>query len=139
MEREGVFAPETAADAQQRYDSLDTAAQSVVREVARTMNFDSKEYDERVTDDVTESARESLFASLLAVRVGTREEFESWREETDHEVLELGSEHIDSVAWHAPPFAETAVAATFQDEPEAAVETLRRQAYGRIYTEILDS
>jgi len=139
MEREGVFAPETEDEVQQRYDSLGTAAQSVVREVARTMNFDSTEYDERVTEEVTETARESLFASLLAVRVGTREEFEQWREETDHEVLELGSEHVDNAAWHAPPFADTAVAATFQDEPEAAVETLRRQAYGRIYTEILDT
>jgi hypothetical protein len=139
MQREGVFAPETAAEAQECYDSLDTAAQSVVREVARTMEFDSEEYDQRVTDEVVETARESLFASLLAVRVGTREEFDAWQEDASHEVLELGSEHVDNVAWHAPPFADTAVAATFQDEPEAAVETLRRQAYGRIYTEVLDT
>jgi len=139
MERVGVFAPETEAEARERYDSLETTAQSVVREGARTMAFDSDEYDERVTDEVIETARETLFASLLAVRVGTREEFQGWQDETDVEVVELGSEHVDNVAWHAPPFADTAVAATFQDEQEAAVETLRRQAYGRLYTEMLDS
>jgi hypothetical protein len=33
-------------------------------------------------------------------------------------------------AWHAAPFAGKAVAATFQHETDAAVNTLRRQAMG---------
>ena len=84
-----------------------------------------------------ETAHEALFASTLAVRVGTRKEYQTWRAETDHEVQEVGSEHVDNVVWHAPPFATEAVAATFQDERRAAVETLRRQAFGRLYRERL--
>ena len=48
----------------------------------------------------------------------------------------IESENVDNVAWHAPPFAD-AVAATFQNEEDAAVETLRRQAFGRVYRELL--
>jgi hypothetical protein len=102
------------------------------------MDFSSEEYDERVTDGVIEATRDAMFASQLEVTVGTRAEFEEWRERADHEVVETGSEHVDNVVWHAPPATETAVAATFQDQREAAVETLRRQAFGRLYRDILD-
>jgi len=137
METEGTFLPETPAEARERYEELGPTAQVVVKEVAKAMDFGPEEYDRRVTSDVVETAREALFASLLAVRVGTHEEYEDWRVETDHEVHEFGSEHVDNVVWHAPPFAQQAVAATFQDERHAAVETLRRQAIGRIYRDVL--
>lgn len=138
METEGTVLPETATEARDRYDRLESTATEVVREVAKVMEFGGEEYDERVTDDVIETAQDALFASQLAVTVGTREEFEQWRETADHDVIEVGSEHVDNVVWHAPPATEEAVAASFQDKQRAAVETLRRQAYGRLYREILD-
>ncbi len=137
MDTEGTFAPETAAEARERYESLGPTAQVVVREVAKAMEFDPGEYDRRVTDDVIETARDALFASRLAVRIGTRAEYEDWLAGTDHEVEAVGSEHVAHVVWHAPPFSEEAVAATFQDERRAAVETLRRQAFGRVYRDVV--
>jgi len=138
METEGLFAPETAAEARERYEALGPTAQTAVKQVAKAMAFDPEEYDERVTGEVVETAREVLFASMLEVRVGDRESFEDWR--ADHEgweVVEFGSEHVDGVVWHAAPFAETVVAATFHEQRRAAVETLRRQAFGRVYSEVV--
>jgi hypothetical protein len=139
MHTEETFAPEDVEAARERYEALGTAARTVVREVAKAMAFDREEYDERVTPAVVATARDALFASLLAVHVGTREEYEAWLDERerDYEVVETGSEHVEHVAWHAAPFAGEVAAATFQDEEEAAVATLRRQAFGRIYEDRL--
>ncbi|OAQ51993.1 hypothetical protein HTG_15180 [Natrinema mahii] len=134
MHTEGSFSFESAAEARERYESVGPAAQTVVREVAKAMDFDREEYDDRVTGDVVETARDALFASLLEAHVGSREEYEEWREGYDGEVTEVGHEDVDRVVWHAGPDG-TAVAATFQNEPEAAVATLRRQAFGRLYRE----
>lgn len=134
MRTEGVFAPETEAEAFESFDAVGPAAQTVVRETAKAMEFDREEYDERVTGDVVETARDAMFASLLVVSVGDREEYEAWVDgHPNYEVHETGSENVDNVVWHASPVAEAVVAATFQSEPEAAVATLRRQAFGRIY------
>lgn len=139
METEGVFSPETVEEAREAYDSVGPAAQVVVRETAKAMDFDRDEYRERVTSDVVMTARDALFASLLVVSVGEREEYEAWCDDhPDYEVHEVGSENVDRVVWHVAPFAETAVAATFQHEREAAVGTLRRQAFGRIYREYVE-
>ena len=132
----GTFAPESVEQAREYYESVGPAAQTVVREVARAMEFDREEYGERVTGEVVETARDALFASLLEVRVGTREEYERWRAEYDGEVIETGHEQVDRVVWHAGPTGE-AVAATFQNEEDAAVATLRRQAFGRLYRDLL--
>jgi hypothetical protein len=137
MDTEGLFAPETAAEARERYEALGPTAQTLVKQVAKAMAFDPEEYDERVTGEVVETAREALFASLLEVHVGTREEYEQWCADHDSEAIEVGSEHVDHAVWHAAPFAGTVVAATYQDERRAAVETLRRQAFGRIYREVV--
>ncbi|MCU4719242.1 DUF5809 family protein [Halapricum hydrolyticum] len=138
MEREGRFAPETLDAARERYEALGSTAQVVVREVAKAMELDRTTYRERVTSEVVETAREVLFAESLAVTVGTREEFDAWRaDRPDYEVREIGSENVERVAWHAAPFAETVVAATFQTEREAAVGTLRRQAFGEVYRDAL--
>jgi len=136
MHTDGWLRPESEDAAREQYEALGSTAQVVVRELAKAMGFDSDEYDERVTSDVVETAREVLFAERLEVTVGTRAEFEAWREDHDRDVAVLGSEHVDNVAWHAPPFAE-GVAATFQNEPDAAVGTLRRQAFGRIYRDVV--
>jgi hypothetical protein len=137
METEGVFAPETREAVRERYAELGTAARETVRAVTREMEFDGEEYDERVTDAVYESAQDALFASLLAVQVGTSEEYERWRDSHEGDLVEAGSEHVDSVVWHDPPWSDAAVAATFQDEREAAIATLRRQAFGHLYSEVV--
>ncbi|WP_436925851.1 DUF5809 family protein [Halosimplex amylolyticum] len=140
MDTEGTIAPATADEARERYEALGSTAQVVVKEVAKAMAMDADEYRERVTSDVVETARDALFASMLEVYVGTREEFDEWTAENDgFAVTEVGSEHVDNVVWHVAPAAETVVAATFQDEREAAVGTLRRQAFGRVYRELVAS
>jgi hypothetical protein len=137
MHVEGLLAPDSKERAREEYDAVVPTAKTVVREVAKAMAFDRNEYRERVTEDVVETARDALFASLLEVRVGTREEFDEWRETTPEvDVVVNGSEHVDHVVWHVGPEGET-VAATYQDEREAAVATLRRQAFGELYREFL--
>ncbi|MGZ0748272.1 DUF5809 family protein [Haloparvum sp. AD34] len=142
MERRGVFAPTTIEEAREQYDTAGPAAQVVVRETARAMELPPEEYDERVDSDVIETARDAIFASLLAVHVGDREEFDEWlaAEDVDDEALTLlGSEHVENVVWHDARFADAVVAATFQNEPEAAVATLRRNAFGRVYADRLQA
>jgi hypothetical protein len=133
METEGVFDPETLAAAREAYESVGPAARTAVRETATAMDFDREEYEVRVTSDVVETARDAIFASLLVVRVADREAFESWRDDADVEVTVFGSPDVDRVVWHVAPFADAAVAATFQNERDAAVGTLRRQAFGHLY------
>jgi hypothetical protein len=138
MHVEGRLAPATAEEARAAYDELAPAAKTVVRETAKAMSFDRAEYGERVTSDVVETALDALFASLLEVNVGSREEYERFR--ADHPDLEErleGSESVDRVAWHPAPAAGLLVAATFHEEREAAVGTLRRQAFGKAYRDLL--
>jgi hypothetical protein len=137
VETEGLFAPETVAEARARYGDCAPAARTVVRETARAFGFDRDEYRERVTDDAVEAARDALFASLLRVRVGPRDAYEAWRAGYDGEVSETGSPDVDRVAWHVAPTG--AVATTFHADREAAVGTLRRQAFGRLYRPAFES
>lgn len=134
METDGVFAPETIEAARDTYKTVGPAAQVVVRETASAMDFDSEEYRDRVTSDVVETARDALFASLLEVHSGSREEFETWcSDHPDYDREVIGAENVDNVVWHPIPFAERVLAATFQNEPVAAAGTLRRQVFGRVY------
>jgi hypothetical protein len=135
MERRGLLAPATPAEARERYEELGTAAQVVTKEVATAMEFDREEYDERVTGAVVETARDALFASLLRVTVGSREEYEA--ETEGYDVVENGSPAVSSVAWHLAPATKTVVAATFENEPEAAAAACRRQAFGEVYRGLL--
>ncbi|MFA9517492.1 DUF5809 family protein [Halopenitus sp. H-Gu1] len=141
MNTRGAFAPETVAEARTQYAEAGPAAKVVVRETAKAMSFDADEYADRVTGEVVETARDALFASMLRVHVGDRSAFEEWldaRDRYDEDDVELlGSEHVDGIVWHAAPFAERVIAATFQEETEAAIGTLRRNAFGRIYHERL--
>lgn len=136
MHTDGWLLPESEDEARERYDAFGSTAQLVVREATKAMGFDRDEYDERVTSDVVETARDVIFAEQLAVTVGTDAEFAEWRESHDRDVEVIGSANVDRVAWHAPPFAD-AVAATFQDREDAALGTLRRQAFGRIYRDVV--
>ena len=138
MRTRGPFAPTTRSEALERYEDAGPAAQTVVRETAKAMEFDADEYDERVRPEVVETARDAIFAELLAVHVGTDAEFDEWLSTSDYEeadVTRLGGEGVDNVAWHPIPFAETVIATTFQDGEDAAVGTLRRNAFGRVYRE----
>lgn len=133
----GRFAPGSWREAETRYEELGTTAQVVVRETAKAMSFDREEYERRVTSDVVETARQALFAEALAVRVADRPAFEEWRETSEHDVHVAGSDSVGRVAWHVSPAAEAAVGATFENEPEAAVGTVRRMAFNRLYRERL--
>lgn len=137
IEVRGRYEPESWAAAENRYGDLGPTAQSVVRETTRAMGFERSEYEERVTADVIETARQTLFAETLAVRVADSGAFEAWREEYPGEVRIAGSDTVDRVAWHVLPAAEAAVAATFQNEPDAAVGTVRRMAFNRRYRDRL--
>ncbi|KAB7515951.1 hypothetical protein DM867_02070 [Halosegnis rubeus] len=137
MHEDGWLAPTTATEAREAYSDLAPTAQTVVRETAKAMAFDREEYGDRVTSDVIETALDALFASLLKVTVGTRGEFESVVEDSEFAVELEGSDEVDNVAWHVAPAGDTVVAATFHAEEEAAVGTLRRQAYGKVYRDIL--
>lgn len=130
-ETAGPFAPTTVSEARTRYAACEPAARTVVRETARALGLDREEYRERVTDEVVETARDALFASLLRVSVGSREAYEAWRAGYDDEVAETGSPDADRVVWHVAP--TEAVAVTFHADRDAAVATLRRQAFGRCY------
>jgi len=139
METLGLFAPETAAEARERYDALGPAAQVVTREVATAMEFDAAEYRERVTGEVVATARDALFASLLEVTVGDAPDLEDAVDaHPDYDVRRQGHPEVDRAVWHVAPAAEALVAATFQDERDAAVATLRRQAFGAVYRDLLD-
>ncbi|MFC5134439.1 MULTISPECIES: DUF5809 family protein [Haloferacaceae] len=139
METRGVFAPTTREEAIDRYEAVGPAAQVIVRETAKAMEFDADEYEERVTPAVVETARDAAFAELLVVHLADRDEFDEWLADSEFDpddAVELGSEHVDRVAWHPVPFAETVVATTFQDRPDAAASTLRRNAFGRVYRDV---
>jgi hypothetical protein len=137
MHVEGTVAPETRDAARERYADLVPVAETVVRETARAMGFDRDELGERVTPAVVHTAHDALFASLLEVRVGTREEFDDWIADRSLEPDVIGSEQVDRVVWHAVPFAGRVAAATFQDEEDAAVATLRRRVFGRYYRDVV--
>lgn len=142
MHTEGTFVPASVEDAAERHADLGPTAQVVVKEVAKAMDFDVEEYERRVTGDVVETAREVLFAQELLVHVGTQEEYEEWQADREYDleswtVDEIGSEEVEHVAWHAAPAVETLVAATFQNEEDAAVGTLRRQALGQCYRDVV--
>lgn len=136
MNTHGFLAPEDESEARDRYEAVGPTAQTVVKETAKAMAFDAEEYDERVTSEVVETARDALFASLLEVRTGSRAEYEEWLADREREVVEQGSENVSQVAWH-DALGETVVSATYEREERAAVATLRRQAFGRVYREFL--
>lgn len=139
MDTHGFIAPETERDAKEAFEEVGPAARTVTSEVAKAMGFERGEYREMVTDEVVATAQEAFFASLLSVHVGPVTKFESWLEDTDDMAVHLeGNENVDRRSWHPVYPADAVAAVTFHDEPEAAVATVRRQAFGRFYRSILD-
>jgi len=145
METEGRIAPETEAAAREEYAALADPAETVTREVARALDVtgqlqdrgDDGGTDDRSAGAVVGTAHGALFASLLVVYRGTTGEFDSWAADSGLDPDLIGSENVDRVAWHPVPFAGVVAAATFQDEPEAAVATLRRRAFGEYYRPVV--
>lgn len=138
MDVRGFLTPHSESEAKSTYDDLGPPAQTVTKEVAKAMEFDRDEYRRRVTGDVVETARDALFASLLEVTVGDRDEFEAWLD--SHSSLDVhveGSEHVERRAWHHVPALDAVAAVTFQNEPDAAVATVRRIAFGRFYRDLV--
>ncbi|ERG95456.1 DUF5809 family protein [Haloquadratum walsbyi] len=135
----GELAPTSTTTVHNQFDSLGSTAQTVVREIATAMGFDREEYNDRITSEVLEAARETLFAEQLAVRVGSRDEFEQWVDSHPAvNVEQMGSPNVARVAWHHAPFSDDVIAATFQNEQTAAVSTLRRHSFGEIYRPVIE-
>lgn len=140
MESVGFIAPDTAAAAREHHDQCAPVARELVREIAIALGIDGEEYKDRVTESVVRTAQDAVFGSLLRVHVGSAAEFDDWCAEPPYDGFGVrleGSEHVDRRAWHAAPFAEQVAAVTFDAERTAAVSTVRRQAYGRIYRDVL--
>jgi len=132
----GVYEFETVEAARETYAEAGPVAQIVVKETAKAMAFDNAEYDKRVTGEVIETARDALFASLLTTYEGSRADFEAWCDDRPAWTVDLiGGDNVESVVWHPVPFADTVVAASYQNEPGAAAATVRRRAFGRYYRE----
>lgn len=139
MDERGFLAPTTPDDVRATFESVGPAAQTVTKEVAKSMGMDRDEYQERVTGDVVATARDAMFAELLRVFVGTREEYADWAAEHPEFIEDRhGSDDVENVAWHPVQPTDTVVVATFQNEPDAAVSTLRRIAFGGHYRELLE-
>ena len=140
MNSTGVHIPESVSDVRDQYEEVGPLAQIVVREVAVAMGFDQEEYQRRVSEAVVATARDALFAGRLTVHTGGYDVFQDWLDEPPQAAYELeleGSENVDSVAWHPAPADERILAATYQNEPQAAVATVRRLSWGRIYEPLL--
>lgn len=137
METEGLLSPESESAARESYEAVAPAARETARAVAKALDVEASDYRERVDEDVVLTAHEAIFASLLSVQVGTREEFESWLADREREVTEFGSEHVSGVVWHDAQHVGRVVAATYENEPEAATHALRRQAFATVYSEVV--
>lgn len=142
METIGYLEPECDEDVQKIYASLGVPAQELVHEIAVAMEFDRDEYTDRVDSAVVRRARDAVFGVLLRISSASMDRFQSIRADPMYEsytvVLE-GSDNVPNVAWHVCPVEETIVAATYQDHRDAAIATLRRIAWNRIYVRLLDS
>lgn len=138
MKTVGLLRPSDPDDAQALHRSVAPAARTVVGEAVRTMPVDDSRFRELVTDEVHAVANRALFASLLEVHDGSREDFERWLKDVDGdpEVTTFGTDTVDRIVWHR--FRDRVMAATYQHEPEAARGTLRRIAYNELYRDVIE-
>ena len=140
MRTDGYISPQTEESARAHFAALGPAAQELTREIAVAMEFSQEEYRERVTTGVVSTAREALFGSLLEVTTADRDTFDTWLAEqsisSDTVTIE-GGELVEYIAWHQSPMAGRVIGATYQHEREAAVSTLRRMAWGKLYRPVI--
>lgn len=138
METRGHFAPRTETAASAQYDDLALVAKTVTKEIAEAGTDTSDGYQALVEESVIETAQQALFASLLEVHVGSVDEYEAWL--TDHDSLDwslAGTDTVTRRAWHPVWPRDQVAAVSFQNSPEAAIATVRRQAFGQHYRAIL--
>jgi hypothetical protein len=134
MHTRGTFAPETRADALETYEEVGPVAQVVVREATKAMEFDADEYDERVTPEVIRTARDAVFAELLAVHVGDEAEFDAWLADSEFDaddVVRIGS---DNVEIFTSPDDDTVVLTDSSDRAEVSVDLDDHVTYGNLST-----
>jgi hypothetical protein len=139
MDTRGELTPTTAAAAREAYAGLALPAETVTKAVADAGTDSTEAYQSFLDDDVLETAQESLFAASLAVQVGTADEYEAWL--ADHADLEpsmTGHEDVSGRAWHPVWPREVVAAVSFADSPDAAVATVRRQAFGKFYRSMIE-
>lgn len=137
MDHYGCFTPESESELVSRFESLETTAKVLVRQLRTAFDRNQDYVDDHLDQADVDTIKEIVFGSHLEIHAGTRQEFDQWFTGRSLELIEIGSSEVDHIAWHHSPFVETVLAATFENEPEAAVETLRRQAIGRLYREYI--
>ena len=142
MRIDGFLTPESARAAQEAYAALAVPARDVTRAVVMAMDIEVDDYHDLVEETVIDAAREAQFGSLLEVRTADREAFDEWCDRPEHAELTVtveGSEQVANVAWHVAPSVGRVIAATYESQREAAVSTLRRLAWGRIYRDMVSN
>ena len=140
MRIDGFLTPESAPAAHDAYEALAVPARDVTRAVVMAMDIEGDDYRQLVDESVTGAAQEAMFGSLLEVRTADREAFDHWCDRPDNAELTVtmeGSEHVANIAWHEAPSVDRVIAATYESQREAAVSTLRRLAWGRIYRDMV--
>ena len=139
METVGFLTFETDTAVRTSHEQYRPIARELVREVSLSLGLAGDAYRDAVTDEVIQTAHDAYFASLFQVMIGDSAAFVEWKERNapNYDVTLEGSEHVDRRAWHPAPFANSVAAVTFNEQADAAVSTVRRQAYGRLYRDIL--
>ena len=139
MERRGLLSFDSEADLAEVHQALLPAGETVTKELVDALEYHQGASEVSVTPELVETAHEAIFASLLEVYTGDSDEFEAWlRDHPDLDVHLEGHEHTERRAWHPVGPAGAVLAVTFQQEVEAAIGMVRRQAVGRYYRERLD-
>ncbi|MFW5965497.1 MAG: DUF5809 family protein [Halodesulfurarchaeum sp.] len=140
METHGEWSPETELAVRERYGSLARPAETVTKSIAKTATDTDLAYGSLTAGEVIEAAQQALFAALLEVTVSTTEEFLDWLATAGNPRVELaGPETVDRRAFHHVHPQGVVTAVSFQDKPDAAIATVRRQAFGRHYRPLLDT
>jgi len=125
METRGTFAPETRADALEYYEEVGPVAQVVVREATKAMSFGA---DVRRAGhaEVIRTARDATFARCSwSTSTSEGGEFDEWAapKANSTRTMSSGSGPTTSTTSCGPiPFADTVIAATYQEEPDAACQ-----------------
>ncbi len=139
MKTRGQIAPETEAAVREEYEAPAKSAETVTKEIAKANTDTRAAYNELVDSATVETAQQSIFASLLEVHVGSVEEYDSWlAAHEDFEVVLAGTKPVPRRVWHPVWPRDAVVAVSFQERADAAVATVRRQAFGRHYRSILE-
>ena len=140
METVGYLAPETPEAVEEAYADCEPIARELTREIVLATGIDSASYHDMMTTEVIEAAQAVYFSSVLRIHTGSREEFSEWIASspyTEEAVHREGSPNVDQIAWHVSRATDQIVAATYHQQREAALSSLRRIVWGRLYAEMV--